>query len=58
MRCKGNRSSRVFKNQIETEEFLEDELVLIISTSHPFASVNENIIEKEHLYHLNFISLD
>tara|TARA_B110001450_G_C17639250_1_gene488622 strand:- start:292 stop:1227 length:936 start_codon:yes stop_codon:yes gene_type:complete len=47
-----------FKNQIETEEFLEDELVLIISTSHPFASVNENIIEKEHLYHLNFISLD
>lgn len=40
---------------ILAEPFLEDEILLIVSKSHTFAS--KNILSKEDLYDLNFISL-
>lgn len=44
-----------FQKHILAEPFLEDEILLIVSKSHPFAS--KNILSKEDLYDLNFISL-
>ena len=46
------------KKNLEIESFVEDELLLIIPKSHPFASRNEKIINKEDLYHLNYITLN
>jgi DNA-binding transcriptional LysR family regulator len=43
------------KQNLKIEHFVEDELNLIISNSHPFAKLKK--IKKEDLYHLNFITL-
>ena len=43
------------KKNLEIEDFVEDELILIIPKSHPFARKK---ISQEDLYHLNFITLD
>jgi DNA-binding transcriptional LysR family regulator len=45
------------KKNLEIESFVEDELSLIIPKSHPFARKNKKIINKDDLYHLNFITL-
>ena len=44
-----------FQKHILAEPFLEDEILLIVSKSHAFAS--KNILSKEDLYDLNFINL-
>lgn len=44
-----------FQKHILAEPFLEDEILLIVSKSHALAS--KNILSKEDLYDLNFISL-
>ena len=46
------------KKNLEIENFVEDELILIIPKSHPFARKKKNKISKEDLYHLNFITLN
>lgn len=43
------------KQTLKIEQFVEDELNLIISNSHPFAKQKK--IRKKDLYHLNFITL-
>jgi DNA-binding transcriptional LysR family regulator len=44
------------KKNLTIKDFVEDELSLIISKSHPFA--NKETIKKENLYYLNFITLN
>ena len=44
------------KKNLTVEHFVEDELSLIISKSHPFAKKKK--INKDDLYHLNFITLN
>ena len=46
------------KKSLKVESFVEDELLLIIPKSHPFAIKKKNIINKDDLYHLNFITLN
>ena len=46
------------KSRLKIESFVEDELKLIIPKSHPFATSKKMYINKDDLYHLNFISLD
>ena len=46
------------KKYLEIESFVEDELTLIIPKSHPFAAKKKKSINKEDLYHLNFITLN
>jgi DNA-binding transcriptional LysR family regulator len=46
------------KNHLTIEKFVEDELLLIIPKSHPFALKTNKIINKEDLYHLNYITLN
>jgi len=46
------------KKNLEIESFVEDELILIIPKSHPFAIKKKKIINKDDLYHLNFITLN
>jgi len=45
-----------FKKNLTIKNFVEDELKLIISKSHPFAKKKK--INKENLYYLNFITLN
>ena len=45
-----------FKKNLTIQHFVEDELSLIISKSHPFAKKKK--IKKENLYYLNFITLN
>lgn len=47
-----------FKKNLKIENFVEDELSLIISKSHPFLSKKNKIINCEDLYDLNFITLN
>lgn len=47
-----------FKKNLEIESFVEDEFALIIPKSHPFAIEKKKVINKEDLYHLNFITLN
>jgi DNA-binding transcriptional LysR family regulator len=47
--------SKEFKQHILAEPFVQDEILLIVPTSHYFAS--KNILSKEDLYDLNFITL-
>jgi DNA-binding transcriptional LysR family regulator len=42
------------KKSLEIEDFIQDELILIIAKSHPFTKKK---ITKDDLYHLNFITL-
>ena len=51
----GKIPNELAKNLI-IENFVEDEFSLIIPKSHPFAI--KNIITKDDLYHLNFITLN
>ena len=46
------------KKNLEIEYFADDEIILIIPKSHPFAQNEQKKIDKEDLYHLNFITLD
>jgi len=46
------------KKNLEIESFVEDELILIIPKSHPFALKKRKKINKDDLYHLNFITLN
>nr|AWT39001.1 rubisco operon transcription regulator [Eunotogramma sp.]AWT39054.1 rubisco operon transcription regulator [Eunotogramma sp.] len=46
------------KKNLEVESFVEDELTLIIPKSHPFAIKKKKKINKDDLYHLNFITLN
>jgi DNA-binding transcriptional LysR family regulator len=46
------------KKNLEIEDFVEDELILIIPKSHPFARKKKKKISREDLYHLNFITLN
>lgn len=46
------------KKNLDIESFVEDELSLIVPKSHPFATKSNKIINKEDLYHLNFITLN
>lgn len=51
----GGEVPQELKSNLKIEHFVEDELNLIISNSHPFAKRKK--IKKEDLYHLNFITL-
>lgn len=51
----GNIPNKLKKN-LTIKHFVEDELSLIISKSHPFAKKKK--INKENLYYLNFITLN
>jgi DNA-binding transcriptional LysR family regulator len=46
------------KKNLEIEKFVEDELILIIPKTHPFALKKQKKINKDDLYHLNFITLN
>jgi DNA-binding transcriptional LysR family regulator len=46
------------KKNLAIESFVEDELTLIIPKSHPFAIKKKKYINKNDLYHLNFITLN
>ena len=46
------------KKYLKIESFVEDKLKLIIPKSHPFAKKKKKAINKEDLYHLNFITLN
>ncbi len=46
------------KKNLEIENFVEDELILIVPKSHPFALKKQKKIKKDDLYHLNFITLN
>ena len=46
------------KNNLEIENFIEDELVVIIPKLHPFARMEKKTVSKEDLYNLNFITLN
>lgn len=46
------------KKKLKIESFVEDELTLIIPKSHPFATNKKMYINKDDLYHLNFITLN
>ena len=51
----GGKVPEEFTQKLKIEDFVEDELILIISNSHPIAKRKK--IKKEDLYHLNFITL-
>lgn len=53
----GNIPEELEKN-LKVEDFVNDELVLIIPKSHPFALRKKKKITKDDLYHLNFITLN
>lgn len=46
------------KKNLDIENFVEDELILIVPKSHPFARKKNKKINKDDLYHLNFITLN
>jgi len=53
----GNIPDELEKN-LKVEDFVNDELILIIPKSHPFALKKKKKINKDDLYHLNFITLN
>nr|YP_010594895.1 lysR transcriptional regulator [Stephanopyxis turris]YP_010594951.1 lysR transcriptional regulator [Stephanopyxis turris]WAJ57630.1 lysR transcriptional regulator [Stephanopyxis turris]WAJ57686.1 lysR transcriptional regulator [Stephanopyxis turris] len=54
----GGNIPESLKKKLEIESFVEDELTLIIPKSHPFAINKKKVINKDDLYHLNFITLN
>ena len=52
----GGEIPNELKKNLTIKNFVEDELSLIVSKSHPFAK--KKIINKENLYYLNFITLN
>ena len=53
----GNIPEELEKN-LKVEDFVQDELILIVPKSHPFALKKKKNINKDDLYHLNFITLN
>lgn len=53
----GNVPEELEKN-LKVENFVDDDLILIIPKSHPFALKKRKKITKDDLYHLNFITLN
>ena len=53
----GNIPEEIEKN-LKVEDFVNDELILIIPKSHSFALKKKKKINKDDLYHLNFITLN
>ena len=53
----GGNVPEELKKNLEIENFVEDELILIVPKSHPFALKKQKTIKKDDLYHLNFITL-
>jgi len=51
----GGEVPQELRQHLKIEHFVEDELNLIVSNSHPFAKRKK--IKKKDLYHLNFITL-
>ena len=54
----GGNVPEEFKKNLEIENFVEDDLVLIIPKSHPFALKKQKKINKDDLYHLSFLTLN
>ena len=54
----GGNIPEELKKNLNIESFVEDELTLIIPKFHPFARNDKKFINKEDLYHLNFITLN
>jgi len=54
----GGNIPEELKKNLNIESFVEDELILIIPKSHPFAIKKRKKINKDDLYHLNFITLN
>nr|YP_010241852.1 lysR transcriptional regulator [Coscinodiscus wailesii]QTI82767.1 lysR transcriptional regulator [Coscinodiscus wailesii] len=54
----GGNIPEELKKNLAIESFVEDELTLIIPKSHPFAIKKKKYINKNDLYHLNFITLN
>lgn len=52
----GGHIPEELQKNLELEDFVNDELILILPKSHPFALRKR--ISKEDLYHLNFITLN
>jgi len=52
----GGEIPKELKKSLTVQDFVEDELNLIVSKSHPFAKKKK--INKDDLYHLNFITLN
>lgn len=46
------------KKSLKIENFVQDELILIVPKSHPFTFKRQKRISIEDLYHLNFITLN
>ena len=46
------------KKNLEIENFVQDELILIVPKCHPFARKKQKMINRDDLYHLNFITLN
>ena len=53
----GGNIPEELKENLEIEDFIDDELILIIPKSHPFTLKKQKKIYKEDLYNLNFITL-
>ena len=53
----GGNIPEEFKKNLEVEDFIDDELILIVPKSHPFTFRKQKKIYKDDLYHLNFITL-
>jgi len=53
----GNIPTKLQK-YLKIENFVEDELILIIPSSHPFVTKKSKYIHKDDLYHLDFITLN
>ena len=54
----GGEIPRELQESLKIEQFVQDEFVLIIPKYHPLNSKNHKTINKEDLYHLNFITLN
>ena len=54
----GGNIPQELKKKLKIESFVEDELTLIIPKSHPFALNKTKSINKNDLYHLDFITLN
>jgi len=52
----GGEVPQELKQSLKIEHFVDDQMNLIVSSSHPFAKKSK--IKKEDLYHLNFITLN
>ena len=53
----GGNIPEELKRNLKIENFIEDELILIVPKSHPFTLKKQKKIYKDDLYHLNFITL-